>query len=151
MTIGFFGPEQLEYPNGNSAALDDVLVVLRNTTTAAALFKNDIGQALANPVFTDEFGNLSFFVEGGLYDLLVNGARIPIYVSESASGSAASYVHQQTSPAGTWIIPHGLGKHPDVVITLEGSIEQVYSDVSFPDLNTVSIEFNAPVAGFAYL
>jgi hypothetical protein len=65
-------------------------------------------------------------------------------------GVVVSY-HQAT-PAATWSITHGLGGRPDTVLILDESpAERVYTDVTYPDDQTVVIEWPTAVSGWAYI
>lgn len=67
-----------------------------------------------------------------------------------ATGS--TYMHDQTAPAATWTIIHNLGTKPAVVLELSSNpTELIYTDVSYPDLNTVVVEWPAPETGKAFL
>ncbi len=59
-------------------------------------------------------------------------------------GSGFSYV--QTTPAASWPVIHNLGRYPyAVTIKVGGSLQ--FTDVDFPDLNTVVLTFATPTAG----
>ena len=59
-------------------------------------------------------------------------------------GTGFSYV--QTTPAASWPVVHNLGRHP-YAVTLTVGTSQFFTDVDFPDLNTVVLTFAAPTAG----
>lgn len=61
--------------------------------------------------------------------------------------SGGGYVHNQTEPAATWTVTHNLSKYPAVVILVSDA--PVFTDVTYPDLNTVSIQFPEPTVGIA--
>jgi hypothetical protein len=64
--------------------------------------------------------------------------------------SISGYVHNQMSPSITWNIFHNLGKFPSVsVVDSAGTI--VYGDITYIDINNISLSFSAPFAGKAYL
>lgn len=67
----------------------------------------------------------------------------------SAGGAiSAYYEHQQVSAQPSWVIPHNLGKYPDVsVMDLLGEV--ILANVSHLDTNVVQIDFSAPTAGRA--
>lgn len=61
-----------------------------------------------------------------------------------------SYVHDQGTPASVWEIAHGLGKHPVfAVIGSDGSVEEPAPE--YINVNTLRLDFGAPVSGVAYL
>lgn len=67
-----------------------------------------------------------------------------------APGPAGSfYTHIQSAPGATWIIVHGLHRRPVVSVVLDGDPHVIYADISYPDLDTVSIEFPEPCTGIA--
>lgn len=65
------------------------------------------------------------------------------------SGSGG-FVHNQSTPAATWTITHDLGRAP---LNCEVSIgdEVVYTDVDYPDTETVVLTFASPQSGTARL
>lgn len=67
-----------------------------------------------------------------------------------AQDSGAAYVHTQTTPAATWTINHNLGHVPSVELFDSGS-QEIDADVSHPTMNTTTIVFSIPTAGFARL
>lgn len=71
-----------------------------------------------------------------------------------APGPAGNtYVHNQTTPASTWVIEHNLHSVLSVVLILDSDpTEQVFSDVEYPlDLDTVIITLPEASSGKAYL
>lgn len=58
-------------------------------------------------------------------------------------------VYTQTTPASAWPIVHNLGRTPGVTLIVDGRVQ--YTDVSYPDLNTVLITWPGPTAGRAEL
>lgn len=78
------------------------------------------------------------------WDVLVRGG-----VGEG-SGEDKSYVHVQGIASSVWIIPHNMNKYPSVsVVDSGGSI--VEGDVTYNDINNLTITFTAPFGGRAYL
>lgn len=71
--ITAYGPQGLTYPDGTPAANDPVTVTTLSGELAT-LFEDPAGTIpLANPVNTDDYGNLLFFAEDGWYQLVVRG------------------------------------------------------------------------------
>lgn len=66
---------------------------------------------------------------------------------------AAPSVYIQISPAATWTIQHTLPwARPEVSLFLDEAPDQeVFTDVSYPDSNTIVIELPEPATGTAYL
>lgn len=74
------------YENDQVSAGEDVQVVLRSTSTDATLYAASSGATtLPNPIIADQSGNVSFYVEVGPYDFLVNGARVPFDAAMTTS------------------------------------------------------------------
>lgn len=78
---GQWGPEGLEYPNGQHAALASFRVNTTEGDLVPLYTDRDKAVTIPNPGQSDEFGNLSFFAEPGGYVLTVNDMFIfPITV-----------------------------------------------------------------------
>jgi len=66
--------------------------------------------------------------------------------------AGATYVHTQSTPAATWTIPHNLNTILSVVLLLDSDpTNPVWSDVSYPDLNTAVVSLPSAASGKAYL
>lgn len=79
----------VRYASGQVAAHLAVDVYLRGTDTHAELFADINGNTpVSNPVLTDETGNVSFYLENGLYDLEAYGSRVPFDITSIGDGSA---------------------------------------------------------------
>jgi hypothetical protein len=65
------------------------------------------------------------------------------------SGTFA-YVHDQMIPANPWVIHHNLNGFPNVTV-VDSSQREVEGDVTYTDVNTMTITFVGPFAGKAYL
>lgn len=70
----------------------------------------------------------------------------------SNGSSTNTYYHNQGIASTLWTIVHNLNKYPAVVVT-DSSVTktQVYGDITFIDLNTVTIGFAGSMTGEAYL
>ena len=71
------------------------------------------------------------------------------YIDAGLLGVDLNYTHVQASSA-SWVIAHNLGKIPSVTVQ-DGSGNRVHGDVSYTDLNNLTITFNIAFAGTAYL
>ena len=71
------------------------------------------------------------------------------YVDPGTLGNDLNYTHIQSSNA-SWVIAHNLGKIPSVTV-IDGSGNQVHGDITYTDLNNLTITFNTAFAGTAYL
>jgi hypothetical protein len=67
-----------------------------------------------------------------------------------AAGSDLTYIHTQSSLAATWNVLHNLGKYPSVSVVDSGG-SAIIPNVSYAGVNQVSISFDAPTSGKAYL
>lgn len=61
-----------------------------------------------------------------------------------------AYIHEQTTPAGTWTIIHNLGRKVHLSLFLTNG-KMALTDVDQDDENTAVLTFPQPVAGTAYL
>lgn len=62
----------------------------------------------------------------------------------------AFYLHNQMIASATWNITHNLNKYPSVTI-VNSAGDEVIGDVSYPSINSVTINFSAANGGKAYL
>lgn len=61
-----------------------------------------------------------------------------------------TYVHTQSSAATVWTINHNLGKYPTVTVIDSGD-NVVIGDVTYLDINNLTVEFSAAFGGKAIL
>lgn len=81
--------------------------------------------------------------EGSTY---IYDSSLNIYVQTNAD---KTHVHKQIAPLDVWTITHNLNKYCSVMVTdSAGSV--VIGDISYDDLNTVTITFSSPFSGKAY-
>lgn len=66
-------------------------------------------------------------------------------------GGTGSYVYTQSAPATVWLIVHNLNFYPAGVTVLDSADQEIVGEVTYPTVNSVRIEFSAPVSGVAYL
>tara|TARA_R110002167_G_scaffold77941_1_gene216042 strand:- start:189 stop:641 length:453 start_codon:yes stop_codon:yes gene_type:complete len=72
------------------------------------------------------------------------------YITSLPSVDDVSYVHDQGVASATWSIPHSLGKFPSIIVVdTAGSV--VVGDISYTDINNLTVTFNAAFSGYAYL
>jgi hypothetical protein len=60
------------------------------------------------------------------------------------------FAYSQPTASSTWVINHNLGFVPSVEVFDSGS-QEIEAEVSHPSINTTSIAFTTPIAGFARL
>jgi hypothetical protein len=81
VSLSLFTSDPFTYPGGGIAAGVPVAVYFSATSVRAPIFHDDLGTTpRANPVRTDDFGRISFWIEPGSYVLSANHVRIPITV-----------------------------------------------------------------------
>ena len=61
-----------------------------------------------------------------------------------------TYTHPQATAASVWVITHNLGKKPSVTVQ-DSAFDGIEGDVTYTDLNNLTISFSAAFSGFAYL
>lgn len=100
---GQYGAEQVITPSGVPAADTLVNVYQHGTQTPVTLWTDRTKATVAaNPVSTDQYGNLLFYTDPGIYDLVANGATVTIHVDPDAAdvgtggGGAVDSVNGQT-------------------------------------------------------
>jgi hypothetical protein len=161
MPIGLFGPERIQFSSGGPAIRTQVYIFLPTTNVKAILFADpDALTTAANPVWTDDLGELTFFAEMGGYDLVANGARIPITVdtpggsggiTEADLERVTHYTHHQTSPLSTWHIEHPMGYAVGGVQVQESTGDWVECGIAQNTSTFIDLSFDAPTSGVAYL
>lgn len=67
-----------------------------------------------------------------------------------AANDDKHYTHDQGLPALVWTVQHGLDKYPTVAVT-DTSDTVVVGEVTYIDVNNLTITFNASFSGEAYL
>lgn len=78
------------------------------------------------------------------------GAQGPRGPAGTPGGVDLSFEHAQSAAASTWVVAHGLGKRPSVTV-VDSAGDQVEGDVTYIDLNNLTIDFSAPFSGEAFL
>jgi hypothetical protein len=164
-TIVFGGDLYISFSLGNSGTPGSFLkciVEVWDDTTAEAynFFTEEVTRLNDNLPCDDPTG------QGGTYDELtdtpdnkvgqalklvrVNAAETDHeYVDPGALGNDLNYTHVFTSTTSV-VIPHNLGKIPSVTV-IDGSGNRVHGDITYTDLNNLTITFNTAFAGTAYL
>lgn len=81
------------------------------------------------------------------------GVLVPVPGVQGPPGASGNtFVHVQSTPAATWTITHNLGTKPAVVLELASDPDAlVFTDLTYPDLNTVVVEWPTAESGKAYL
>lgn len=157
MALGYFGPQGIRFAGGAPAYHYPVLVE-SSPGVKASLFNDENGLNPApNPKNTDQYGNLYFYVAAGHYELVVNGARVPIDVDEAPSGggggvAGTAYTHTQSTASTVWDVVHNLGFDPAGIY-----VEDSQSNIWHPDATylvsgtTLRLTFAESITGVAQL
>lgn len=153
--IGFYGTG-IAYPGGAPASNQAIIVVLEGTDTPADLFNDVEGTIpLVNPIATDNYGNISFFAEEGVYELLIRGSRTRIFIQGTEGepgppGVAGGIEYVQSVPSASWSfdVPEELGRTPNVSVYVDGQF--VLADV-YADSSTVNVHQPFPMTGSVVL
>lgn len=67
----------------------------------------------------------------------------------AAVGGATTYTHTQSTPASTWVIPHGLGRIPNVRV-FDSAGDEVEGDFTVLGVSSLTMVFSAAFSGVAY-
>lgn len=101
--------------------------------------------------WTHDGGTDQAFAAGSGALVLVNGGTFSeIHDAVNALVPDRNYVHTQSTPASVWTITHNLGKRPSVTV-VDSAESVVVGEVSYPDVNTVTITFSGAFSGAAFL
>ena len=129
-----------------------------------------IRRVFANQITMSRFSNLDVFCVydvtsiidsvnySGFFEIQVNalngsGAFINqehFIISVSSISGDKNYEHDQSSPSSTWVINHNLNKRPSVTVVDSASTE-IICDVVYNSTNQVTLSFDAPTSGKAYI
>ena len=72
------------------------------------------------------------------------------YIEDNGTFTQDTFVYQQLSSGSVWVINHNLGTFPSVTI-IDSSGNTVFGDITYTDVNTVTLTFSAAFTGTAYL
>lgn len=79
--------------------------------------------------------DLDYFITLLQYDTSLSNDKNAVYTQSVASNS--------------WVVNHGLNKYCSVNVVNSSNIE-IYADIEYTSLNTVTITFSSPQTGYAY-
>jgi len=68
----------------------------------------------------------------------------------AVAGGDKEFIYTQVSASSSWVITHNLSKFPSVTVVDSGN-NIVIGDITYNDLNTLTINFTASFSGKAYL
>jgi hypothetical protein len=85
--IGLYGPEVITWLTGGIGRNVLCTVYLRGTTTKALLYADPNGfSGITNPLFSDQYGRITFYAELGEYDLMIEGTTTPVEITVPSGG-----------------------------------------------------------------
>lgn len=101
---------------------------------------------------TDQEGLLSTDLSPGSYDWWYDAVDYRVPFDVTAAAIVPTYVHHQSSAAAQWMVEHNRGTKPTVTLFTDDDGDQsVYTDVHYPDDNSVIIDWPLPTSGYAYI
>mgnify|MGYP003655603509 CR=1 FL=1 len=126
----------------NPLASADVLITQGDDVNNFGIFT--WGSSTQLPAPHDDFYNIPLtFVQGGGTLTLEKEYFISLLTPAGSSGDATKKV--TLNGASTYTITHGLNKYPSVsvasLVTGTTTYKEVYADVTYDDINTVTIDF----------
>lgn len=159
---GQYGPESIEYTDGGHAIGVPVKVLNLDGTEATLYRDSDKTGTDANPVYTDDYGNLTFWATAGRYVISVEGMELEVVVQNDPRepGSAIpdsrylQYEHRQTAQEREWTITHTLPFQPaGVKVRYDQDPPDVTRLVPFSYIGSdvVVVHNSAPARGTAIL
>ena len=74
--------------------------------------------------------------------ILINNEFVPYATSAEGDKTFTLEINRESE---VWTVTHNLNKKPSVH-TFEGD-DEIFGDISYPDLNTVEVRFSIPVSG----
>lgn len=109
---------------------------------------------------TDKYGNFKLVKTSGgdglsAYQIALQNGFVGTEVEwlaslQGTSQTGGTYSHQQAIPELSWTITHNLGFNPNISI-VDSVEDQVEGDVTYINLNTLTVDFASPFSGKAYL
>ena len=106
--------------------------------------EDNISEITAHPPMPDQSGFWKIW-NSTTHEYELSNIPLP-----DASAGDKSYVFTQMIASKKWLINHNLYKQPSVTV-VDSSGTEVVGDGEYNNLNTLTVTFNAPFAGQAYL
>lgn len=104
-----------------------------------------------NPILSD--GELGLETDTGLMKVgngVAHWSSLPYLPVHNHEGADLTYTWDQTTPASTWTINHGLGEYLNITVATSTGV-QVEGDILYQDANTIVVQFSSAFSGKAYL
>lgn len=156
----YWGPEAILYStNGDPAR--KVPMEVRTTFGGLATLYADAARVelLPNPIKTDEFGNLAFYIDAGTYDVsIVNSTYkfrivVDLVGGGGGGGGSESFEFVQSVPQSVWTVAHNRGSRPASVSVFSLDYNTQYDEFVVQHLNSnqLLISMDTPTAGRALM
>lgn len=156
----YWGPEAILYStNGDPAR--NVSMEVRTTFGGLATLYADPARVtlLPNPVKTDKYGNLAFYIDAGTYDVSMVGSSFKFRIvvdllgGGGGGGGSESFEFVQSVPQAVWTVAHNRGSRPASVslFSLDYSTQYDEFTVHHVDSNQLLISMDMPTAGRALM
>jgi hypothetical protein len=124
---------------------NDILISEQNELSNFGHFKITSYTALGNNLYTLNLTNI-----GGNGNLDLNKYYDFATFTISSGVGDKNYVHPQDQASAIWTVQHNLNKFPSVTSVNTNNIE-MYGEVVFNDLNSLTINFSAAFSGRAFI
>ena len=121
-------------------------VVDSDDVTGGSRSVADIAGRDAIPAAILRAGSLVYVVATGFaYRYMPNGSWLPDNIR--ASGMAYSSGFAIT---GSLVVPHNMGYYPNITV-IDGAGDRIFGDIVYNSVHSLTLNFNQPIAGTAYL
>lgn len=159
VAASYWGPEAILYStNGDAARRVPMAVKDTGTDLLAPLYADaDRVTPLANPVKTDSYGNLAFYIDPGTYDVNMVSSdfsfRIVVPAPGSGGGGGDTFEFVQATPQAVWAVTHNLGRRPASVSVFSLDFSEQFDEFAVQHVNTnqLLISIDVPTAGRALM
>lgn len=156
----YWGPETIIFStNGDAARRTPMAVRDAVSGILVALYGDpDRIDILDNPVKTDEFGNLAFYIDPGTYLVSAVGSTYSFRIvvgaeSGGGGGGGETFEFVQAVAQSVWTVNHNLGRRPASVSVFSLDLSDQYDEftVQHVTINQLMISMDQPTAGRALM
>ena len=110
--------------------------------TAGKLAKFNGSSTLTDAIENVDYQKAITLTTSGVGEASFNGQTLNI--------PRDSYIHDQQASSSTWVVNHGMNKFPSVNI-VDTANDEVIGEVTYNNLNQITIRFSSAFSGKAYL
>jgi hypothetical protein len=157
----YWGPETILYSTNGDPARKVPMVVRDVLSDELAPLYADPARVtpLPNPVKTDQYGNLSFYIDPGAYLVSMSGSSysftivVDPFSSGGGGGGTGPFEFIQSVPQAVWSVTHNLGYRPASVSLFSMDFSQPFDEfaVQHTNANQLLISMDVPTAGRALI